>query len=149
MLLEPLGLAWGGKSKAATRQNTSPRDDAPQSLTCFAQAPARIPSSGVRRRFLPGVAMQTALSDLPDSGRQDNRSYTAIRDTFDETDLGCATNRLPQCPALLSSTGDGTRPGLLPFPRSVHAGRDTSCTRRLRINVEFQPKTSHRSLPEL
>src|SRR6266566_2133069 len=89
--------------------------------------------------------MRTASSDLPDSGTQDNRSYTAIRDISGETDLGCAANPLLQCPALLSSTCDGTQPGLLPFPRSVHASRDILYILQPRITFAFQGMLSHQS----
>ena len=65
-------------------RNTSPPDDAPQSPTWSAPAPARIRRSAARRRSPPASAAQTASSDPPGSGTPDIQTNTAIRDTSDE-----------------------------------------------------------------
>src|SRR5258708_38803438 len=97
-------------------RNTSRLDDVPRSPTYSALDRAGIPWSGVRRRFLPDVAARTVSSGLPDLDKRDSRNYSAIRDTFDETDRGCAENHLRRCPVLRASACDGTRPALPLFP---------------------------------
>src|SRR5205823_13981488 len=98
-------------------RNILPPDDGPQSRRYFAPAPARIPSSSEPRRSLPDGAAQTALSDLPNSGRLDIRSCSAIRDIFGERGRGYAENLLPKSPTLRASVCDDTRRALPRSPR--------------------------------